>query len=667
MGEEMSDPWAELEKKYARGAVADTQGSGDPWADLEAKYARQKPEAPQQPEQPAKPANASDWRGGVLGGMARGARDVMDGGAQFLTRGLESASNWANENPVAAQAFNLGGIANPAFADFARSERQKVEKINAGAEQDYKTNWRPNVDGFDWSRLLGGVVGTAPVAGARAATLPMTMAKSAGIGTALATTNKVDNPEDSYWQQKAMQMGLGGAVGGLAPAAIAGLTKLAGGAANQVSKLFSSPVVNQEAAARIAEAKQFGIDLTKGQATRDPAQWAFERNIRGVDGAGKPVLDRYTQQNEALIQAINKIGAGKGSGDYATGQQAISALASKDASRQAVVNKAYDYARNSLGAEAQLNGARLMDSVAKRMEESYLGDVLPSGIRKAINDFGSGAAPLTVGKAEQITRAINQQYGADKVTNLALDHVKQAIQEEMSQIGEQAGKQAASAFRSARGQAASRFNWHEAVPAAKAVADGVATPDTFIRQFVMNGSVKDVTNTMAALPLKERVAVQNQVLDAIKAKALSGAQDETGAFSQAGFNRALQSIGREKIAAVVGQSKANNLFALGRVAELTMKQPANATVSSSNSNVPLMNMLRQTTSLPVLGPNVTKPLMEGMSRYQVSRALAPNAGMYGAPPGRIPASLQEEWLREMLPFSPMLGYGISGGLLGQSQ
>ena len=93
MDEEMSDPWAEFEKKYARGAVADTQGSGDPWADLEAKYARQKPEAPQQPEQPAKPANASDWRGTRAGGVARGLRDVMDGGAQFLTRGLESASN----------------------------------------------------------------------------------------------------------------------------------------------------------------------------------------------------------------------------------------------------------------------------------------------------------------------------------------------------------------------------------------------------------------------------------------------------------------------------------------------------------------------------------------------------------------------------------------------
>lgn len=634
----------------------------DPYA----QFLPQKQEA-QQPEQPAKPANASGWRGGVLGGMARGARDVMDGGAQFLTRGLESASNWANENPVAAQAFNLSGIANPAVADFARSERQKVEKINSGAEQDYKTNWRPDTNGFDWSRLAGSVAATAPIAAVRGATLPQAMAKSAGMGAALATTNKVDNPEDGYWQQKALQMGLGSAVGGIAPAAIAGITKLAGGAANQASKLFSSPTVNQEAAARIADAQKFGIDLTKGQATRDPAQWAFERNIRGVDGAGKPVLDRMTQQNQAFIESLNKIGAGNGAGEYATGQQALSALAAKDAAKQSVVNQAYDVARSSVGAEAQLNGPRLMDTVAKRLEDNYLGDVLPSGIRKAINDFGNGAAPLTVGKAEQLTRAINQQYGSDKVTNLALDHVKQALQGEIAQIGEQSGQQAASAFQAARGQAASRFKWQEAVPAAKAVADGVATPDAFMQKFVMNGSVQDVRNTMMALPLKERAAVQSQVLDTIKSKALSGAQDETGAFSQAGFNRALQSIGREKIQAIVGKAKTDELFSLGRVAENVMRQPANATVSSSNSNVPLMNMLRQTTSLPVLGPNVTKPLMEGMSRYQVSQALAPNAGMYGARSGMFPASSQEEWLRKMLPVSPMLGYGISGGLLGPPQ
>jgi len=634
----MSDPWAELEKKYQRGAVDQPQSSGDPWADLEAKYSRQPQATAQQQEQPISAVPES--LGGRLAASAGSAlTDLWLGAKQ---RGNEMLAG-EQAKPGGQWLFNKMGYDPQAVGKDL--QQQVVEK---------RAMDKPLLDagGGTTGRVLGymgAAIPTMLIPGA--ATLGGSMAAGMGMG-ALDPTAQGESVA-----KNALAGGAGGAAG-------YGVAKALGAGINQASKLFSKPSVNLDAAARIAEAKQFGIDLTKGQATRDPAQWAFERNIRGVDGAGKPVLDRYTQQNEALIQAINKIGAGKGAGDYATGQQAISALASKDASRKAVVNQAYDYARNSLGAEAQLNGARLMDSVAKRMEESYLGDVLPSGIRKAINDFGSGAAPLTVGKAEQITRAINQQYGSDKVANLALDHVKQAIQEEMAQIGEQAGKQAASAFRSARGQAASRFNWQEAVPAAKAVADGVATPDAFIRQFVMNGSVKDVTNTMAALPLKERVAVQNQVLDAIKAKALSGAQDETGAFSQAGFNRALQSIGREKIAAVVGQSKANNLFALGRVAELTMKQPANATVSSSNSNVPLMNMLRQTTSLPVLGPNVTKPVMEGISRYQVSQALAPNAGKFGGRQGLMPASAQEELIRRLMP--QMYGPSMTSGLLGYS-
>lgn len=71
MGEEMSDPWAELEKKYARGAVADTQGSGDPWADLEAKYARQKPEA--QPQAAPAPKNMGNPLTNFAQGFNRGA------------------------------------------------------------------------------------------------------------------------------------------------------------------------------------------------------------------------------------------------------------------------------------------------------------------------------------------------------------------------------------------------------------------------------------------------------------------------------------------------------------------------------------------------------------------------------------------------------------------
>jgi len=614
------------------------------------------------PERPKAPPPDTGWKGTALGGFVRGARDIVDGGAQLLTRGLEAGANAAAKNPaVAAVLPGMNWLSASGMPEALKAERQKVEQINQQAEQDYKTNWRPGLEGFDWGRLGGNVAATMPLAIGGATTLPGAMARGAVAGGALSSLNPVENPGEDYWTQKGKQVATGAAIGGVLPPVVAGLSKAVTSAANTLTKPFTSPTVNQEAAQRIADAQRFGIDLTKGQATRDPAQWAFEQNIRGVQGAGEPMMDRLAGQNQKLIEALNTVGAGKGQGSFATGQQAIDALAAKDAAKAGVVNQAYEVARNAAGVDTPLNGARLMDTVTRALDDAYIGDKLPATIRNVINQAGQGSADLTVGKAAQLQRAISGLYGPDKVQNKALEIVKNAIDDEIAQSGTQAGN----AFRTARATAASRFQWQDGIPAARAIADGSAAPDNFIQKFVIGGKVGDIKNTMLALPLKERMAVQDQVLDAIKTKALNGATDEAGTFSQAAYNRFINGMGREKITAILGKQKADELFSLGRVAESVIAQPAKATVSSSNSNVPLMNWLRGSTSLPILGPNVTRPAMEMSQRYQVGQALAPNAGMYGPRPGLIPPTTADEWMRRAMSFSPMLGYGASGGLLGQ--
>lgn len=83
-----------------------------------------------------------------IGGVVRGARDVVDGGAQLLTRGLEAA-------------MPSGSAAEAYFRD----ERKRVEGINREAERDYQQNWRrgemqPNE--FDTGRVAGNVLATLP-------------------------------------------------------------------------------------------------------------------------------------------------------------------------------------------------------------------------------------------------------------------------------------------------------------------------------------------------------------------------------------------------------------------------------------------------------------------------------------------------------------------------
>ncbi len=641
----MNDPWAQLEAEFSNGKVTPQQG-GDPWAQLEAEFTapKQQPQLVRQAQPAPTSRNADGWRGTALGGMARGARDLMDGGAQLLTRGVEGVAS-------------MSGIKG--FQDWASAERQNVENINAEAEREYKQEWRPELEGLDWGRMGGQAAATLPFTPARVATLPQAIGAGARSGAAIGALQKVEKPDDGYWAKKAGQTIVSGAVGGAVPAAIGGVQSGVSNLRNAFSG--GGKAVDQAAAQRIAEAKALGIDLTKGQASRNPQQWAFEHNAKGLEGAGMPIAERFNSQNARLIELLNQQGAGKSGGSYNAGVSAMEALAGRDAARKGAVDAAYTAARDSAGIGTALNGARLMNDVAVKLDDALLGDAVPSSIRNIINKFGQGEASMTIGKAEQVIRAINGHYGTDPVTNRALGMVKEAIENEISATGSTLGQQTAGAFQAARASAASRFNWHDAVPAAKAVASGELVPDTFIQKYVVGASTQSAANTMKALPLAERETVRNAILETIKNKALSGASDETGTFSQAAYNKTLQSIGRAKLGAVLGKQRTEELFKIGRVAENMIRSPGQAAVNRSNTSSTLMNMLARSTNIPIIGPNITRPIDSLMMNQRVGQSLAPNAGMY-----LNPAS-NSRLLEQTLGVAPYIGGAATGGLFGAAQ
>lgn len=137
-----------------------------------------------------------------VGGFIRGLRDIPDAGAQMLTRGLEAVSP-----------------AGSSMEKFMQAERKRVEDINKAAEIDYQRNFRQGQmlpDELDVGRAIGGIVGTA---------LPATTAvKALGLATAPVRAGAVSGaiggglqpvlePQDSFAEQKATQIGLGGAFG----------------------------------------------------------------------------------------------------------------------------------------------------------------------------------------------------------------------------------------------------------------------------------------------------------------------------------------------------------------------------------------------------------------------------------------------------------------------
>jgi len=137
-----------------------------------------------------------------VGGVIRCLRDIPDAGAQLLTRGLEAVSP-----------------AGSSMEKFMQAERKRVEDINREAERAYQQDWRmgqmkPNE--FDVGRAVGGAVATAIPATTAVKALGLTTAPvragavSGAVGGGL---QPVLEPQDSFAEQKATQIGLGGALG----------------------------------------------------------------------------------------------------------------------------------------------------------------------------------------------------------------------------------------------------------------------------------------------------------------------------------------------------------------------------------------------------------------------------------------------------------------------
>ncbi|WP_429497245.1 hypothetical protein ACQUFY_11915 [Robbsia andropogonis] len=191
-------------------------------------------QATQAPAQGAAPAT-------FLSRVGQGIADPLNGGAQLLVHALPSGMVDAVNR--GAQAVDdlpvVGGLAKaigikPATAD-------QVDKSIANQEQQYQASrTAAGQSGFDGARILGNVVGTAPLmfglGGAPAGALAGA-ATGAGAGAINGVLTPVVDPSaGSYWDQKLGQAGLGAVSGGIAaPLAkvVTGAISGAGGAAQR--------------------------------------------------------------------------------------------------------------------------------------------------------------------------------------------------------------------------------------------------------------------------------------------------------------------------------------------------------------------------------------------------------------------------------------------------
>lgn len=395
--------------------------------------------------------------------LAKGGKDPIDGAAQLLQRVLpESVVSAVNKaaDAVGGEGTFLGDVLG-----VKGMSRQQLDADIRGSNAEYEAaRAAQGQQGFDGARLAGNVLSPANAAVNRLVPLPRVGAtvkelatKGAVAGAAGAAVQPVmTETGDDYWSSKARQVATGATVGSVATPALVkgaeGATKAvksvaaavrgtpsaeavrvatANILASQGMKPGEAPeVILQGVQRQVEEAMRAGSKLdpaaivrraqfeavgltedaapTLGQLTRDPMQFANEKNLSGVrlrtpQGEGNPLAARFQAQNNRLQEVFDHAGAAGATDRVTAGQSIMDALKKADAPVKAGVDEAYTAARAMTGGRAaELDRGAFSQAANKALDDGMWGRFVPDNIRGLLNDVTAGKTPFTVDAAEQI-------------------------------------------------------------------------------------------------------------------------------------------------------------------------------------------------------------------------------------------------------------------------
>jgi len=332
------------------------------------------------------------------------------------------------------------------------------------------------------------------------------------------------------------------------------------------------------------------IRLTKGQASGDIVQLSNEQNRRGKD---TQLAQRFNEQNGLLIDNINEIRTNAAPDAYGTkiienSQGIIDAYKTLDGDRNKKISTAYKALEDANGGQFPIDGAQLALNAEAMLGKKLKTEFLPPSIKSQLERFKSGE-PMTFEQFEAMRTNLaaeirKAERSGDGNAAMSSSIVREAL-EQLPLTGEAATKLKPLAD-SARGLAKERFDMLKKDPAYKAAVDDVVPADKYLQKFVVNGVNKNIATMVNHLG-KDSVAHQHMAAGTVNwLKDKAGIVDETGNFTQAGFNKALKQLDDVKnMEQIFTPEAASQLKTLGNVARYTQAQPRGAFVNNSNTLV----------------------------------------------------------------------------------
>lgn len=575
----------------------------------------------------------------------KGFTDLPTGLGQFTEHVAETPLNWLRKGIRGA--LNLTGATEAAqlFGDVSTKD---FDQIVAQRERDYQQERADaHQSGIDWWRIGGNAANPvnylAP--GGAAASVGGRIGQAAAQGAFVGGMSPSAEP-GNFWADKAK----GAAVGGVAGAATSGvieaampalkwgtsaLRKAFGSGADDAAKAAGAErVVNETLKAQGVDPATVDIDVLKsmrqevkealdakmapnptairnradaeslpvpvklmrGQATRDALQFAQEQNLRGIQGIGEPLTNRLTEQNRALVENLNAMGARNAPDPVSSGGTLAEHIRSIDETLKSKVGEAYDAVRNSAGQPAAMDGVQFARNVRASLDEEF--QFLPKEVQGTIEALSEGKLPLTVKRAQVLDKAwTGLQSGApiSDTTDRAIEIAKQSLLD--APLTDSVGAESIAAYKAAKSLARDRFQLIDSNPAYKAVIRGMksAEPDQFFKRFVMSGTAREVESLkslMQAADPKAPELIGRTLMGEIKRGSLNGSE-ESGAFSQAKFSKFVNDpVWKARLQSLLPTELVGNLQKLGRVAEVVQRPPVASAVNTSNTGSAVVNAVK---------------------------------------------------------------------------
>ena len=615
-----------------------------------------------------------NFQGSELGGVIQGARDPIDALAHFIPKAGEAVMG------AGQYVTGLGGdhpnVVSDAFGDasqYFNKEAQGVADLNARNNQAYEQQRiaANRGGGTDWMRLTGNVA--SPVNLAAAGLMPLKAAGMGGMalqGTKLGAFGGATQPiadNENYWESLGLQTGVGAAGGALATPLIGYLGQ---GATRAGQKMFSKSkydeksvmdevevvlakidqkkedlseaqldgiknsvrealkkqqTIDPEEMLAVQDFEKLGIAPTAGQRSRDPMQFAQERNLRGVEGVGEPLQVRFTEQGKAVRKVISDLGGDKVEDIDRTSRKLAKGLKDYDKKLNQEVTKAYDKAKSSTGKDLEIPLQGFAQDFAQIMDDFPVKGDVPGEVINAVKGYGilggKKTKIFTIKDSNDLLKTINSYYGADVAKNKALGRLNKAVKKAVTDSVPE-GSVYAPAVKAAR----KRFELHDNTPALNAAFKGKVTPDKFVEKFIIREADSEKLQQLSKL-LKEQnpsmwKEVRSHIGDDLRRAGYGEDLVSDATPNPKALARAIRRYGTDKLEAFYTKEEVDLLKTAARVTQKINVAPEGAAVTTSSSGNTVINLGKK---IPVvgqtiqLGQDAVKSL--GQSR-SVNKALA---------------------------------------------